>query len=242
LGIIHKNYPPIKKNKQKNFYSRSYKNNNSRIKQITPKHSSFKLNLIATIALDIQNPVPYFEINEESTNGSIFANYIGKRTLPDHIRYDIIDRHSTHKSNKANIERGDPSVIDVYVEESIKPDFCPAAMPQYNPVECLFSFINKELEDISINNKIRNGWKIDEMKESINDAIGKVTFKMVQGWYERTYKELYPNRKIPVFLRSDISKKKFQSEVDRAKKKFNSRKITETKTRSGRTIKKTNLN
>jgi len=104
-GFIRK-IPPIKNSTTKKTSGRSYRDNSSRIYKTNLKHSKFKLNVIATICLDFETPVPYFEINEVNTTGSIYANYISNRTLPDHVKYDIIDRHSAHRSTDSNIKRG----------------------------------------------------------------------------------------------------------------------------------------
>jgi len=48
---------------------------------------------------------------------------------------------------------------------------------------------------------------------------------MVQGWYERSFKEIYPGRKIPKYLLSNIRKSNFQIEISRAKKRFENSKL-----------------
>ena len=239
-GFIRK-IPPIKKLDNRKTSGRSYRDNSSRLYKINLKHSKFKLNLIATICLDFENPVPYFEINEENTTGSIYANYISHRTLPSHVKYDIIDRHSTHRSTKSNIIRGDRPVKEIYFEQSIKEDFTPAGMPQFCPVESLFSYINNYMENKSIGYNDGSGWEKSDMIKIITESISKVTFKMVQGWYIRTFRELYQDRELPVFLRSDVSKNKIQNEILRMVKNYNKKENIKTTTRSGRVVKPKNF-
>jgi len=214
IGMIHKN-PPIKIKQEKLDSGRSYRNNETRIYKTKLKHPKFKLNVIASICLDLKKPVPYYQINDEYTNGSVFGDFVENRNLPDHIKYDIIDRHSSHKSINANIERGDIPVKENYLSKNIIEDFTPAGKPQFNPCECLFSYIDKYLENESEKYNKGQGWKKDEMKKVIGEAITKVSFKHVQGWYKRTWIELYKNRKYPIYLRSNVSKSKFQNEIKR---------------------------
>ena len=68
------------------------------------------MHLIATIFLDPTNPVPGWHISKDYTDGSKFAKFVMDRELPNHIKFDIIDRHGSHKAGKANIDRGDPTV------------------------------------------------------------------------------------------------------------------------------------
>jgi hypothetical protein len=55
------------------------------------------------------------------------------RELPDHIKFDIIDRHGSHKAEKANIDRGDPTVKEAYKNVDVYPDTIPAGMPSLIP-------------------------------------------------------------------------------------------------------------
>jgi len=233
----------LKKLNQSKIYLRTktlvgHIDNDTRIHKKAIKHSKYRLNIIATVYLDYQNPIPYFEINEETTTGSIYAKYISDRVLPEHINFDIIDRHSTHRAYKSNIKRGDAPVKEIYLQEKIKEDFTPAGTPQYCPTECLFSYISKYLEDESPKYNAGLGWIKDDMLKVIKEAISKVTFKMVQGWYERTYKELFPRRKIPKYLRSDIDKSTFENEIQRTLKFYNLQQNTKNVSSYGRIIKK----
>jgi hypothetical protein len=72
----------------------------------TKKHSEFTLHVIETIALDKKHPVQAFSISEDYTNGSVFEQFVTIRNLANHIDYDIIDRHGSHKAVQANINRG----------------------------------------------------------------------------------------------------------------------------------------
>ena len=239
-GFIRK-IPPIKNSQKRICSGRSYRDNSSRIYKTNLKHSKFKLNVIATICLDYKKPVPYFEINEENTNGSIYADYISNRTLPSHIKYDIIDRHSVHRSTKSNILRGDRPVKEIYMGEGVKEDFTPAGMPQFCPIESLFSYIDNYLENKSSEYNDGSGWKKNDMIKIITESISKVTFKMVQGWYTRTFRELYHDRELPVFLRSDASERKIQNEILRMVKNHNKNENTGITTRSGIIVKQKNF-
>ena len=79
------------------------------------------------------------------------------------------------------------------------------------------------------------------MIKIISESISKVTFKMVQGWYVRTFRELYHDRELPVFLRSDTSKNKIQKEISRMVKIYNKNQYTIITTRSGRVVKQKNF-
>jgi hypothetical protein len=50
--------------------------------------------------------VPSFTVSENYTNGSVFEEFISNRNLGNHVKYDIIDRHGSHKAVQANINRG----------------------------------------------------------------------------------------------------------------------------------------
>lgn len=110
-------------------------------------------------------------------------------------------------------------------------------MPQFCPVESLFSYIDNYIENKSSEYNDGSGWKKIDMIKIIEESISKVTFEMVQGWYERTYKELYHDRKLPVYLRSDTSKNKIQMEISRMVKTYDKNQTTTLTTRSGRVVK-----
>ena len=61
-----------------------------------------------------ENFICGWEISENYTNGSIYVDYIENRDILIHIKYDIIDRHGAHKAKKANVDRGDFPVLEVY--------------------------------------------------------------------------------------------------------------------------------
>lgn len=106
------------------------------------------------------------------------------RTLPDHILYDIQDRHSSHFAIQANYSRGDPSVSEIYEEVELVQDFIPAAMPILDPIELLFSRIDKDLRDSSSKcNPNGAGWGLEDMAHVMRTTIEEVAFNDVQGWY-----------------------------------------------------------
>jgi hypothetical protein len=102
----------------------------------------------------------------------------------------------------------------------------------------MFGYIGKYIEDKSIIYNNGSGWSKQDMIKVITEAISKVTFSMVQGWYERSFKEIYPGRKIPLYLRSDNDERKFQIEISRSLKIFKQHKTSNRTTRSGRVINK----
>jgi hypothetical protein len=154
------------------------------------------LNIIAS-CLDFDNPIPFFEISEKYTNGSIFAMYVRNRTLPDHILYDIQDRHSSHFATQANYSRGDPSVSEIYEEVELIQDFVPAAMPILDPIELLFSRIDKDLRDSSSKyNPNGAGWELEDMAHVMRTTIEQVTFNDVQGLFRRSYVYLLGDKPI----------------------------------------------
>ena len=219
----------------KSVAGRSYRSNASRIYQDTQKHPAAQVNLIATICLDWNTPVSHFEISERYTDGSIFAKFVSNRPLPDHVLFDILDRHGSHLSVKANEKRGDPSVFEVYEQKGVKPDFTPAGQPQFCPVEQLFGLVDKHLEDhASQFNPKGEGWDLDEMADCIRDRLESVTFKEVQSMYIRTWNTLYQGKRLPIYLRDDITEKEFYDEVSRARALYESKHESNATLRPGR--------
>jgi hypothetical protein len=67
-----------------------------------PKNIQNSHCMIATISLDKKHPVQTFSISEDYTNGSVFEQFISTINLANHIKYDIIDRHGSHKAVQTN--------------------------------------------------------------------------------------------------------------------------------------------
>ncbi len=222
--------------KSKKNAGKSYRNNSSRVYGKSKKHSQFTLHLIATICLDPTNPVPGWHISKNYTNGSKFVQFIIERELPEHIQFDIIDRHGAHKAGKANIDRGDPTVIEAYNCQGIYPDFIPAGMPQLNPVELCFAYVTKYLRDESPKYNSGAGWTEKNMIKVLNECRKSITFNMVQSWYIRTFNEMFPKRELPTYLDPDISVRKFRTEMKRQANEYLSKKKNSVVTRSGRVI------
>ena len=218
-------------------HGKSYRNNKSRCNGTVKKHANFRLHVIATICLDPFNPVPAFQVSTEYTNGSVYSNFILNRELPQTIKFDIIDRHGAHKSTTANERRGDMSVVETYQNVGILPSFIPAGMPQLNPIEILFAFLTKELESEAPKYNRGGGWSKEDIVKVLNEAREKVTFEMVQSWYSRTYTEMYPYKRPPIYLRQDIEHSIVQKEMERQRKQFESRNHFSKRTRKGRIIK-----
>ena len=194
------------------------------------------MHLIATICLDPTNPVPGWHISKDYTNGSKFANLILERELLSHIRFDFIDRHGSHKAEKANIESGDLTVKDTYKSVDIYPDMIPAGMPQLNPVELCFGYITKYFEDESPKYNSGSGWSEENMIKVMNEARKSITFDMVQSWYIRTFNEMLLERPLPKYLRIDTSVSSFRKEAKRQADEYDSKKESSVVTRSGRVV------
>jgi hypothetical protein len=75
------------------------------------------------------------------------------------------------------------------------------------------------------------------LKKILIEGKDSVTFDMVKGWYRRTFTEMFSDREYPVYLRSDISESKFQSEVARLSKIKKPQEAPQIKTLSGRIVK-----
>ena len=159
--------------------------------------------------MDPTNPVPGWHISKDYTNGSKFAQFLIDRELPELIQFDIIDRHGAHKAEKANIDRGDPTIKEAYKSVNVYPDFIPAGMPQLNPVELCFAYVTKYLKDESPKYNSGAGWTEKNMIKVMNECRKSITFKMVQSWYIRTFNEMFPKRDLPIYLEEDISVRKF---------------------------------
>jgi hypothetical protein len=196
---------------------KSYRDNRSKSYGESLKHSKFKIHVIATICLDPTNFIPAFKINTCYTDGSVFGEFVENRNLPEHILYDIQDRHKLHSSIQANINRGTTPVQEIYENEGIVQDFIPAAMPQLDPVELLFGYITKYLKDESPK-YIKNGsWEAVDLIKIVKEAKESVTFEHVRSWYQRTFTEMFPNSPLPVYLQPDTSVEKLQREIERQK-------------------------
>ena len=224
----------------RNSQHRSYRNDSSRIYQKNLKHPTKQINLIATICLDWDDPVPYWELNEEYTDGSIYVHFVSDRTLSRHIKWDIQDRHKSHQATNANIERGDPTVAETYEEIGIVQDFTPAGNPQFDPIESLFSKIDKDLSNAAPEFNKGHGWDMNDMENIIQKSLESATFKNVQAWYRRTWTELYNGRSLPVYLCEDITKENFVREIVRLKGLAEGKEETDYITRSGRVSRQQN--
>lgn len=176
-------------------------------------------------------------MSSEYTNGSVYSNFVLNRKLPQRIKFDIIDRHGAHKSTTANERRGDMSVKETYQSVGILPSFILAGMPQLNPVELLFAFLTKELENEAPKYNRGGGWSEEDMVKVLNQANEKVIFKMVQIWYSRTYTEMYPYKEPSVYLRENTEHRIVQREMERQRKRFENKKSTSIRTQKGRIIK-----
>jgi hypothetical protein len=55
----------------------------------------------------------------------VFEKFVSTRNLENHIEYDIIDRHGSHKAVQANLNRGTIPVSEAYEESNIQEDFTP---------------------------------------------------------------------------------------------------------------------
>lgn len=134
----------------------------------------------------------------------MYSNFILNKELPQTIKFDIINRHGAHRSTAANERRGDKSVVETYQNVGILPSFIRADMPQLNPVEPLFAFLTKELGSEAPKYNRGGGWSKEDMVKVLNEAREKVTFEMIQSCYSRTYTEIYPYKRPPIYLRQDI--------------------------------------
>jgi hypothetical protein len=97
------------------------------------KHLDFTLHVITTIQLDLKNSVPLFTVSENYTNGSVLEEFILNKNLGDHVKYDIINRHGSHKAVQANINCGTIPFWEAYQECYIEEDF--------TQLECLLSIL-----------------------------------------------------------------------------------------------------
>lgn len=192
----------------------SYRNNASRIYKKTQKHPSGKWNVICTICLDFDRPVTGLKIMTEYTDGSIFGNYVQTRVLPSHIRYDTMDRAKFHFAVAANELRGTSPMKDIYRAKQICADPTPAGYPQYDAIESVFGWTHHQVEEeASRFDPDGEGWSMDDLRSEIQDAFNRIDFKMVQGWYTRTWNTMYPGRPLPPYLIPGISRDDFYSHV-----------------------------
>ncbi len=198
----HQNVPNIRKS----LSGSSYRDFNTRIYDIVPKHESFRLNVIVTICLSKTTPVPYYEISKEYTTGPRFSAYILNRTLPKSIKYDLVDRSSVHKAvktcEKAHIE----SVEEAYQHKGIHPDWIPTAHPEWNPIEQCFEHLTQHINRVSSNYNLENGWEEDLLIYEIENCLDNIPYELVKSWYRNCFCQLYPKTKVPDYLRPQPQK------------------------------------
>lgn len=223
----------------KKSFGRSHRLNGSRVQGTTLKHAGFKLNLILTIALDPDHPVQYYEINVEYTDGGVFSDFVENRNLSNFIRFDIIDRHGSHKAVEANIKRGKKTIKEAYEEINVLIDFIPAGQSKYNPVELAFSFICKFLADKASLYNDGSGWGEENLRKVLKEAIESITFRDVQGWYQRTWNVMYPNNNPPLYLLTNTPLSIIKKEIERITKEYDERSKIIKKSSRGRPLKKT---
>ena len=164
-----------------------------------------------------------------------FIQIILERNLPDHIKYDIIDRHGSHKAKKSNEEKNEFSIQDSYEYVNIIPDFIPAGNPKYNPVELSFGYSDKYLDDHSSPYNNGSGWSKEDETKIIKEAIESITFEMVRSWFQRTWTEMFPDRPLPLYLDPDTKKNLFEREIKRQVDWFTKQTKTKNKSSRGRT-------
>lgn len=231
LGLAYQG-KPVKGARQ--VQGRSYNNDGSRIYIVNLKHPSVTLNMIATIQLSHTDPIAYYEISTNYTNGAIFSEYVRERDMEPYVKWDIMDRHSSHKAVAANEKVGEIPVPESFAMKNIEPDFTPAGMSQMDPIESLFSFVDRHVENESGKYNKGDGWDADDLCKVLEEALHSVTFENVRSWYCRTWGVLYPQRPLPVYLRPDTSHVQFEREVKRIREEMGSEEEPVVTTRSGR--------
>ena len=152
--------------------------------------------------MDPSNPVPGFEVHDENINGARFSEYITDRELPDLVTHDLIDRASIHNARYSCLSTGKMTVEEAYEHCGIIPDKIPTATPQFNPVEQLFSYLQKYVERRAIDlNKNGAGWSKDDLVDILYEARETVIDELVKSWYRNSYGLMFPEKAIPKFLR-----------------------------------------
>lgn len=195
----NKNMPGIRKTAGGSYTDRS-----SVIHLVKVKNPSKKLNLIATICLDPDNPVPGFYFSEAYVDGVIFSHYIDKLRFPRLVKYDMIDGASYHKAKDSNIRRKKVPVEECYENKEIIPDFVPHGYPEFNPIEQLFGWLKQYLRNQSIH-YVRDGkWDYEDMKKVLLEAKAKVTHGMVKAWYRNSFRYVHPGALLPKYLPADM--------------------------------------
>ena len=126
---------------------------------------------------------------------------------------------------------------NAYRIQGIIPDWVPSGYPELEPCERAFSKIDKYVNDqAKIYNK-GTGWTKKDLIKVLIEGVNSITFNDVRGWYECMFKDLYPGRPIPLYLRSDITEQKFKKEVERQLHRHEMQYNTEKVSRYGRVIK-----
>lgn len=192
--------------KRREISGGSYQDKSSVIYDTTEKHHSFRLNLVATICLNPATPVVFYKLDCEYTNGDVFAQYVLDRDLPPHITHDFIDRASVHRSVKANNKHGQMPVPEAYSIQHLKEDFIPTGYPELNPIEQLFAWLRKKLEEEAPKYVENGSWTESKMIEIIEQLLCKVDYELVKGFYRNSFQQAFPDHKIPKYMQEFVRK------------------------------------
>jgi hypothetical protein len=177
------------------------KNNASRIYGVKPKHPRFKLNVVLTLCLNPNNWIPGYKVTTKYINGVEYAKFINKRHLPNNVTHDIIDKAPSHIANKINVKRNYLPVHEIYNKVGIVMDFSTPGVPEQKPVEEAFSFMKSYIHKKATQYNLGDGWSESDLRKVLLEAKSKITYDMVKSWYKNTFIQMYPNYKIPNYLK-----------------------------------------
>lgn len=192
-----KDRPPIRKSSGGSYYK-----SESKVYGVAQKHAAWKINLIATICLDPDNPVPGFEFSDEYVNGVIFSHYVDGLDWSSIVTHDLMDKASFHVSRKGNEKKGKIAVPDIYENKDIEMDFVPRGYPEFNPIEQLFGWLKQYLKKQAISYHSGEGWTKEVMKQVLCEAKDLVTHELVKSWYRNSFQHMHPGQLIPNYLQS----------------------------------------
>jgi transposase len=149
------------------------------------------INLVATICLDPAQPVIGFAFEDQNVNALTFSHYIDNIRFLEMVNYDLIDRASIHRA-VSNDKINRISIIEIYENKGVTPDFIPTGYPEFNPIEQLFGWLKQYLRKHAFHFVGNNKWTKEKMIQALLEAKKEVSHKMVKRWYRNSYSYMHP--------------------------------------------------
>jgi transposase len=178
----------------------SHNDTSSKVHRTNVKILSKLINLVAIICLDLAQPVIGFAFEDQNVNALTFSHYIDNIRFSEMVNYDLIDRAFIHRA-VSNDKINCISIMEIYKNKGVTPDFIPTGYPKFNPIEQLFGWLKQYLRKHASRFVGNNKWTKEKMIQALFEAKKEVSHKMVKGWYKNSYSHIHPDQVIPAYLR-----------------------------------------